>query len=127
MNELLELIIATIAAGVPSLTEEIQIGQVKQSQGLSVEIVPYSTNTTFMNKGKTADMPLLFLRKSKDQQICLSELDAIGEYLSKLKVYPSTTSIQWVNAEVTTDASYVDKEENGAYIYSMVISNFICR
>lgn len=126
MNELLDLIIATIEDNV-SLTGTIDVGQLKQAEGISVEIGPYGTDQTFLNKSKTANLALLFLRKSKDQQICLSELDAIGEYLSKLKVYPSTASIQWVNAEVTTEASYVDKEENGAYIYSMVVSNYICR
>lgn len=128
MNDLLDLIRATILSGVTSLTvTKIDVGQLPQKGGISVEIAPSPTDRTFLTKSRTGSLDLLIMRKSRDQALCISELDSIGEYLSKLKVYPSTANIQWVNSEVTTDVNMVSKEENGPYIYAMVISNSIFR
>jgi hypothetical protein len=129
MDEFLNAVLKAIDDAGLSLTAPIEIGQLPPEEGASVEFGPSNNRTTFLNKCKEDNIVLLFLRKSQNQLVCIKELDAIGEYLSKLKTYPQPTSgpIRWVNTEVTTPAGYVDKEDNGSYIYSMIISNKITR
>lgn len=122
MDEIINLIKDTIKDNV-TLDKGLIIGKVGSGESLSMQIAPSGTDLTFLNKNITYDLDILFLRKSKNQLTCVNELSTIGKYLRQLKIYPNTSEICWENSLQTSGPSYVDQEDNGYWIYSMVISN----
>lgn len=118
MGELINLIKQTIVDNVGSVSS-INIGQLPLQGGLSMQIQTSEVDRVFLNKNFTQEMDILFLIKSKDQQLCLNTLDDIKNYLNRLKVYPNTSTIEWVNANAQ-GGLFVDKEDTGFFIYSMV-------
>lgn len=124
MEEFITLIKDTIKNNV-TLTNGLIIGKIGTGESNSMQIAPSNTETTFLNKSIIYKLDLLFLSKSKDQKTCINELDAIGKYLRRLKKYPGTDNICWSNAIQTSGPRYVDQEDGGYWIYSMVISNEI--
>lgn len=124
MKELLDLIIDTIESAGLELSATIAVGTLPKDGGISVQIVDVPNVTTFLSKGTVDNMNLLFLMKSEDPTLCISELYKIGDYLRKLKTYPNTATIEWSNS-IATGPQWVDEEDNGRYIYSMVVTNLI--
>lgn len=124
MDELIALVLATIQNNV-TLSDTLQLRQLPESGGLAVQIAPSGTDKIFLTKKESYELNLLFLSKNVDQLIAFSELSSIDRYISRLTSYPDTTTIEWVNATTTTKPAYVDQEDNGQFIYSMVLSCYI--
>lgn len=125
MDELIKAILKAITDNV-TLTGTLEMGQLPPDDGISAEIAPSSNLTTYQNKGKLDKVSLLFLRKSPSQVLCIQELEKIGEYLSRLTTYPQPENdMEWANSLVSTPPTYVDTEDNGSFIYSMIVDNLI--
>lgn len=124
MDQLIALILKTIQDNV-TLSDTLELRQLPEGGGLAVQIAPSAPDMIFLNKKEAYELNLLFLSKNLDQLIAFTELTKIDSYISKLKEYPDTVNYEWVNATTTTKPAYVDQEDNGQYIYSMILSCLI--
>jgi len=122
MLDILTLIKDTIENGV-TLTESIELGKLGTGESLVMQVAPSGTDETFLDKSISYELDLLFLRKSEVQTTCINELTSIANFLRKLKTYPNTPNIEWVNSFITTMPNFVGQEQSGEWIYSMVVSN----
>lgn len=121
MDQLIALILQTIQDNV-ALSDTLELRQLPEAGGLAVQIAPSGEDKVFLNKKESYELNLLFLSKNANQLTAYSELTLIDLYISKLQEYPNTVNFEWVNATTTTKPAYVDTEDNGQYIYSMVLS-----
>jgi len=124
MEQLIALILQTIQDNI-TLSDTLELRQLPEAGGLAVQIAPSAPEHISLNKKEAYELNLLFLSKNFNQLTAFSELSLIDKYVSRLKTYPNTIDIEWVNATTTTKPAYVDTEDNGQFIYSMVLSCLI--
>lgn len=99
----------------------ISIDTLPDDNGLYAEISPGYNSGEFLNRRNNKIIPLLFMCKHTDQQICINSLSAICGYIEKLKVYPQASGFKWLNAVVATEPNKLGKDER-YYIYSCIIN-----
>ena len=116
----INLILSTINNNL-TLFKPLELVPLSDTGGLSMEISPGYNSTIFLNKKANRVIPLLFLCKDMNQATVYDTLCEIGNYLQRLKEYPQVAEVTWNNATVTTEPSYVTRQEDGYWIYSCVI------
>ena len=98
----------------------VRIGQLPITPGISVEIDSGHVSDVYYDRSAIHELPLLWLCKHPDQLTAYNTLIAIGNRLSSLSSYSDGESYQWLGLEVTNEAEFVTKQEDGQYIYSMI-------
>ncbi len=116
----INLILSTINNNL-TLFKQLELVPLSDLGGLSMEISPGYNSTIFLDKKANRVIPLLFLCKDMNQATVYDTLCEIGNYLQGLKEYPQTVGVEWNKATVTTEPSYVTRQEDGYWIYSCVI------
>lgn len=90
--------------------------------GVSAEIQSGYNQSLYYSKQAVIVLPVLFLSKSKDQRKCIHDLCQIGRYLQEQKTYPQGTGFDWLDAAISTYPGKVGIQEDGQWIYSMVMN-----
>lgn len=122
LTELLTHIVDILETNL-TLSDDIIINTLEVDGGISLQLSSGSNENYFKCKSMYITIPLLFLCKNADQQTCINDLDAITSYLNDLTEYPQPSSGEWqlANIVISTYPNYVDKEDNGKFIYSTVV------
>ncbi len=102
------------------LFSHVQIGQLPVRPGISVEINSGHISVIYYDRSAIHELPLLWLCKHPDQLTAYNTLLTIGNRLSSLLSYPDGEAYRWLGLEVTNEAEFVTKQEDGQYIYSMI-------
>ena len=102
------------------LFSPVRIGQLPITPGISVEINSGHISDLYYDRSAIHELPLLWLCKHPDQLTAYNTLIAIVNRLSSLSSYSDGESYQWLGLEVTNEAEFVTKQEDGQYIYSMI-------
>jgi hypothetical protein len=118
--EMIDKVIDTLEDNL-TLFSDIKIDGLPVDGGISCEISPGYNKDIYLNKQSSKIIPLLFLCKSSDQMTALNTLCMIGNYLQGLKEYPNGNTFDWLTAEVSSEPSLVEKQDDGQYIYSCVV------
>ncbi len=103
-----------------ALFAPVKISRLPVSPGISVEINSGRVSELYYDRSAIHELPLLWLCKHPDQLTAYNTLIAIGNRLSSLSSYSDGESYQWLGLEVTNEAEFVTKQEDGQYIYSMI-------
>lgn len=98
----------------------VRIGQLPPTPGISVEINSGHASDVYYDRSAIHELPLLWLCKHPDQLTAYNTLLTIGNRLSSLLAYPDGESYQWLGLEVTNEAEFVARQEDGQHIYSMI-------
>lgn len=123
MDELIIELIAMIQDAGLELSDTIDIGQLPEDGGIRFQFGPGTTNKTWLNKGNESTVVILGLAKNTNQLTALQDLDKICYYVESQKSYPILTNgIEIVDVMTATRPQWVDKEDNGQYIYSMILN-----
>ncbi len=118
-------LVAGMAQDHLDLGEQIGIGPLLTGSCIVVQAADdEEKSTVFLNKKRLYTVPLLFLRKSTDQQVCINELDLICGYLSSLSAYQQSSGFELVDIAVKNQPYFMEKDESGFFIYGAKI---LCR
>lgn len=102
------------------LLSPVRIGQLPTTPGISVEISSGHISDLYYDRSAIHELPLLWLCKHPDQLTAYNTLLHIGNRLQALPAYPDGETYRWIDLEVTNEAEFVTKQEDGQYIYSMI-------
>lgn len=102
------------------LFSSVKIGQLPVMPGISVEINSGHISDLYYDRSAIHELPLLWLCKHPDQLTAYNTLLTTGNRLSSLPSYPDGEAYRWLGLEVTNEAEFVTKQEDGQYIYSMI-------
>lgn len=123
MDELINSIITLITNAGLSLSDAFEVGQLPTDGGLRIQVGAGTTNKTWLDKGNESTIPLVAFAKNINQLTAIQDLDKTSRYLEGLKVYPDPgNGIEIVDIMINPRPQYIDKEDNGQYIYSMVLN-----
>jgi len=101
-----------------TLTDVIYIDNLPDDGGISMQADGGSLEYDLVKK-KMYNEDISFFRKSKDQALCMDELDAIGQYIDKQTFCVGDFKVYDISVSVSTRK--VTKQLDGFYIYTMVL------
>lgn len=118
--EFLNLITDTADANC-NLDTPIVLDELRAEGGIYAELGESFAESTYFSKHEVVNMPVLFLCRHKDQQRCLEQLEAICNYISRLKTYPQGETVNWLDCSVAKKPSKIGRDEDGTYHYSCIL------
>lgn len=90
--------------------------------GVAAELAAGYNDGLYYDKRAIRILPVLFLSKHKDQQICVNNLSRICNYFQSLMKYPAAESFSWLDAVTATEPNKTGRQEDGQYIYTAIIN-----
>lgn len=103
-----------------TLTDDIYIDNLPDAGGISMQIDNPAVIAKDMKKQSQQSLDLTFFRKSTDQALCISELEAIGKYMTKTADYDTVDGYKIYSIDCSISPTKVTKELDGNYIYALV-------
>lgn len=114
-NAVLATIISMIQQIEPS--QQLSIGSLPVDDSLSIAYASGVNETTFLNKNTITNMTMVLNGKNRDQKRISAILGNIHRQLTKLKQYPQERFWQITNIESSNLPCYLDRENNGQWLY----------
>lgn len=100
----------------------ISLKELPAGGGLYAEPGEGYGDSQYYDKSEIRIVPVLFLCREKDQRKCLSQLENICMYFSRLKQYPQGEAFSWLDAETAKSPSRIGRDEDGMYHYSCILN-----
>ncbi|MEG2428886.1 MAG: hypothetical protein RSA99_00730 [Oscillospiraceae bacterium] len=104
-----------------AIFDNVSIGQLQIENCLSIEVVA-GFEEKYLNKKAKHTITILFLHKHINQLKAYDLLCCLENYLAKL-CHIITPNFELINVEINGSSQYVDKQDDGKYIYSLT-TNF---
>ena len=120
-NELLELVVKTAEKNC-DLDSEISLNELSDDNSLYAEFGTGYTETTYFDKTEVKVMPILFLCRNSDQIRCAEQLQTICQNLQRMKEYPQSELVKWLNTTIAKEPSKIGRDEDGKYHYSCIVN-----
>lgn len=117
--EILEYIAAQIDT--LSLFAASTIGDLPETNGISIQLGAGSPVELFQDKGNITDCFVIINAKHIAQGTVLSALSDIHLLLTRLKDYPSSTDYEILNIETSTIPNYIGKADTGQWVYGSIV------
>lgn len=115
INDILLAVIGMAQATQPYAA--ITIGALPAGEGITMTYGPGGPDTTFWNKGVKYSLPVVLNAKSANQQTVADALNNIHLALAQTRSYPRTGAYQITNISTIAAPAYLDREENGQWLY----------
>ena len=123
MSVVNDVLLAVIGmAQIEDLYAPIRIGSLPADNGIAMHIVIGSPDTTFQSKSSVQEIQCAIYAKNFDAEKASNALNDIHQALTQTKTYPQTNDYQIVNIITTESPNYLDREDNGQWLYSSAVS-----
>lgn len=120
-TELIELIVKTAEENC-NLDTEISLNELSDKNSIYAEFGVGYTETVYYDKTAVKVIPILFLCRNSDQKRCAEQLCDICNCLQRIKKYPNSENVYWLDTTVAKEPSKVARDEDGMYHYSCILN-----
>lgn len=118
--DIVQSIIADVNTNV-TLSDTLILDNTPEDGGITVQFDTGLPVITDISKNHYEAYPLAFFRKSRNQKICINELDSIQQYLVKLSTEYIRNNFGAIDIVYDLSPTKVDKYEDDNFIYTMVV------
>ena len=112
LNDILGLL------GNVDLYSKVMIGSMPTDNGIAMYLSPGAPDIIDLKKNTINEIPLVVNAKHESQLTCLQALSDIHLHLTTLKDYPNNI----LDIETGTSPNYLDREENGQWLYGSILN-----
>lgn len=120
LNDVVNLINTSL-----TLPYTLEIGHIQSSVDFSVEPTEGYTQSGNLNRKYEYSIPLSFMVKCEQAVDAVDLLYEIGNFLQFMAAYPTSTQYVWLKSEMVTVPIFVEFDDTGSYIYSIIIINLL--
>lgn len=120
VNTVLLAVIALAQATNPYAT--IMIGPLPADNGISMTVSSGFDESSFMSRNAVVTLDVVCNGKHTDQQAVSEALNAIHEALTRALSYPTSTTWQILNIKTSALPSYIEKQDNGQFLYGSALT-----
>lgn len=121
ISELLEVFCDTAEKNC-SLKYPISLKELEAEGGIYAEAGEGMAESKTYTKAATVQIPILILIRDTNQQTCISNLETLCNYFSKLKTYPKAKKFKWLDSDIGKYVSKIGRDADGTYHYSCIIN-----